>query len=206
MSQLKLKVCGMKDAENIQHLIDLRPDFMGFIFYKKSPRYVSELDADVFSRVPISIKKVGVFVNEDLDAVLEIYEKYGLDYIQLHGDEDLAYSKKLKAKGVKIIKVFRILDSLPYSMAKFCDFSDYFLFDTASKSYGGSGRHFDWSILRNYSFEVPYLLSGGISLEDVEQIKEMNPSGLEGVDVNSRFEIEPGLKDIEMVRKLKTLL
>ena len=206
MSQLKLKVCGMKAAENIQQLIDLRPDFMGFIFYKKSPRYVGELGADVFSRVPISIKKVGVFVNEEIDTVLELYEKYGLDYVQLHGDEDLEYSMRLKTQRVKIIKVFRILDSLPYSIAKFSEYSDYFLFDTATKSYGGSGRHFDWSILKNYSSEVPFLLSGGISTDDVGQIKEMNPNGLAGIDVNSRFEVEPGLKDIEMVRKLKTEL
>lgn len=206
MNQLRLKVCGMRNPANIQQLVGLRPDFMGFIFYKKSPRYVGDLKADVFSRIPLSIKKVGVFVNEEIQTVLGLYEKYGLDYIQLHGDEDLAYSQELKSKGVKIIKVFRILDSLPYAISKFCEFSDYFLFDTATKAYGGSGRHFDWSILNNYTFEVPYLLSGGISLEDVEGLKAMTLTGLEGIDVNSRFEVEPGLKNIEMVKKLKTQL
>lgn len=203
---MKLKVCGMKDAANIQQLLDLRPDFIGFIFYKKSPRYVGELDPDVFSRIPISMKKVGVFVNEDFETILDVYDKYGLDYVQLHGDEDLFFSKRLKEKGVKIIKVFRILDSLPYSLSEFCEVSDYFLFDTASPAYGGSGRHFDWSILSNYSGDVPYLLSGGISLDDVEEIKQMNPTGLAGIDVNSKFEIEPGLKDMQMVKKLKSSL
>lgn len=196
----------MKYADNIRSLIDLRPDFMGFIFYRKSPRYAGELEEEVMSRIPISIKKVGVFVNEDPNVVTAIYDKYGLDYVQLHGDEDLAYVSNLKGKGLKIIKVFRILDSLPYSIPQFSKVSEYFLFDTASPSYGGSGRHFDWSILKAYKQDTPFLLSGGIDTADIEEIKNLEHPALAGIDVNSRFELEPGLKDIKMVRKLKVML
>ena len=204
MNALKLKVCGMREPENIRQLIALKPDFIGFIFYGKSPRYVSEPDEDLFSMIPISIKKVGVFVNEDIDAVLRLYEKFGLDYVQLHGDEDLEYSKKLKEQGVGIIKVFRLLDSLPYSISSHSSYADYFLFDTATADYGGSGRHFDWSILKTYNLDTPFLLSGGIESEDVEEIRKMRLEGLVGIDVNSRFELSPGLKDINKLKELKS--
>ncbi|MEP5611712.1 MAG: phosphoribosylanthranilate isomerase [Cyclobacteriaceae bacterium] len=203
MSKLKLKVCGMKNPENIKQLIKQQPDFMGFIFYGKSPRFISEPDEDLFSRIPISIKKVGVFVNESIDNILKLRDKLGLDYVQLHGDEDLSFSKNLKEKGVGIIKVFRLLDSLPYSLPKFSEFSDYFLFDTATPEYGGSGRHFDWSILKNYNLETPFLLSGGITKDDMEEIKGLRLEKLVGIDVNSKFEVSPGMKNINMLRQLK---
>jgi len=204
MSKLKLKVCGMREPYNIKWLINLRPDFIGFIFYRKSPRFVSEIDEELMSRIPISIKKVGVFVNEEVSTVIKLYEKYGLDFVQLHGDEDLEFSKKLKERGIGIIKVFRLMESLPYALASFSKFTDYFLFDTASPSYGGSGRHFDWSILENYNLSTPFLLSGGIGLEDVDLVKKLKSiEQLAGIDVNSRFEVKPGLKDIAMIRKLK---
>ncbi|MEP1096943.1 MAG: phosphoribosylanthranilate isomerase [Cyclobacteriaceae bacterium] len=203
MSKLKLKVCGMKNAENIKQLVKQQPDFMGFIFYAKSPRFVSEPDEDLFSRIPISIKKVGVFVNESLETILRLREKLGLDYVQLHGDEDLSFSKSLKKNGVGIIKVFRLLDSLPYSLPKYSGFSDYFLFDTSTPEYGGSGRHFDWSILKSYNLETPFLLSGGITEGDIEEIKSMRLEKLVGIDVNSKFEVSPGMKNINMLRQLK---
>lgn len=202
MNELKLKVCGMKDPENIKGLIDLRPNFIGFIFYPKSPRYSSDFDADLISRIPISIKKVGVFVNENESTVLSIANKYGLEYIQLHGDEDVEYVKYLKSKGLKIIKVFRMMDSLPVSAKAFDGEVDYFLFDTATPNYGGSGRHFDWNILKNYNLETPFLLSGGIELGDVEKIKSLDIDKLAGIDVNSRFEIEPGLKNLALIKEL----
>lgn len=206
MKDLKLKVCGMRDPDNVRRLIALRPDFIGFIFYKKSPRFVDEPDEDMIARIPISIKKVGVFVNEELDTVLKLYNKFGLDYVQLHGDEDLDFVKELKEKGVGIIKVFRLLDSLPYSLGQFSEYSDYFLFDTATPAYGGSGRHFDWSILRNYNLDTPFLLSGGINLNDVDEIRNLGLDQIEGIDVNSKFELLPGLKDIDMLESLKSRL
>ena len=206
MSNLKLKVCGMRDPENIKELVELRPDFIGFIFYKKSPRYDTHLNEDVVSRIPISIKKVGVFVNESLDSIMNLVDKYGLDYVQLHGDEDLDFAKQLKAEGIKIIKVFRILESIPVVALKYQGIADYILFDTATSGYGGSGRHFDWNILKNYNLEIPFLLSGGIDLMDMEKIKSMAIPQMSGIDVNSRFEIEPGLKDLKKVKELKALL
>lgn len=203
MKELKLKVCGMRDPDNIQELINLKPDFIGFIFYAKSPRYVDEMDEDFIMRIPISISKVGVFVNESLDRILNIANKYGLEYIQLHGDEDLTFANTLKERGLKIIKVFRVMDTIPFFAKNYEGIADYFLFDTASMNYGGSGRHFDWNILKNYNLNVPFLLSGGVQLDDLPKIKSMEIDQLVGIDVNSRFEKEPALKDIEKLKQLK---
>lgn len=206
MKELKLKVCGMRDPDNIQQLIALKPDFIGFIFYKKSPRYVNEMDEDLIMRIPLSISKVGVFVNESVDNILEISNKYGLEYAQLHGDEDLSFANTLKDKGLKIIKVFRVMDTIPFFAKNYEGIADYFLFDTASMNYGGSGRHFDWNILKNYNLNIPFLLSGGVQLEDIPKIKSMEIDKLIGVDVNSRFELEPALKDMEKLKELKASL
>lgn len=196
----------MKDPINISGLVRLRPDFMGFIFYPKSPRYVGEMDEDVLLRIPISVKKVGVFVNEPTASIVEKANRYGLHYIQLHGDETLEEAKFLKEKGLKVIKVFRLMDSIPISARKYSGVADYFLFDTASPNYGGSGRHFDWNILKTYNLETPFMLSGGLQLSDIEKIKALKLEKMIGIDVNSRFEMEPGLKDLEMVKLLKELL
>lgn len=206
MKKLKLKVCGMKDPENIQGLLSIRPDFIGFIFYPKSSRYVEGLDEDLILRIPLSIKKVGVFVNESLTKVLKTADQYGLEYIQLHGDEDLEFAKSLKSRGLKVIKVFRIMDTLPISARKYEGVADYFLFDTATASYGGSGRHFDWNILRNYNLSTPFLLSGGVQITDLPRIKQFEINQLVGIDVNSRFEISPGMKKMELLKELKEAL
>lgn len=201
--ELKLKVCGMRDPINISGLVQIKPDFIGFIFYPKSPRFVNEIDEDVLLRIPISIKKVGVFVNEPTSSILEKAKKYGLHYVQLHGDESIEEAVELNEKGLKVIKVFRLMDSLPVLTKKYEGIAEYFLFDTASSNYGGSGRHFDWNLLKNYNLETPFLLSGGIQLEDLDRIKSLEIEKLVGIDVNSRFEKEPGLKDLEMVKALK---
>ncbi len=196
----------MKHSDNIQSLIEMKPDFMGFIFYPKSPRYAIEMDEDLIMRIPISISKVGVFVNETLDNILSISNKYGLEYIQLHGDEDLSFANSLKEKGLKIIKVFRVMDTIPFFAKNYEGIADYFLFDTVSVNYGGSGRHFDWNILKNYNLNVPFLLSGGVQLDDIPKIKSMRIEQLVGIDVNSRFEIEPGLKDMDLLHQLNAVL
>lgn len=196
----------MKDPENIQGLLSIRPDFIGFIFYPKSSRYVEGLDEDLILRIPLSIKKVGVFVNESLTKVLKTADQYGLEYIQLHGDEDLEFAKSLKSRGLKVIKVFRIMDTLPISARKYEGVADYFLFDTATASYGGSGRHFDWNILRNYNLSTPFLLSGGVQITDLPRIKQFEINQLVGIDVNSRFEISPGMKKMELLKELKEAL
>lgn len=196
----------MKDPQNIKGLLDLCPDFVGFIFYKKSPRYNQDLNEELVRSIPKSIKKVGVFVNESLESILKMVRRYELDYVQLHGDEDLDFTKQLKANGVKIIKVFRVMEELPEEILNFQDVVDYYLFDTASKEYGGSGKHFNWDILEKYDLEVPFLLSGGIDLLDIDRIHAMDHPKLMGVDVNSRFEYEPGKKDLERVKELKSIL
>jgi phosphoribosylanthranilate isomerase len=206
MNNLKLKVCGMKDSENIQELSSTYPDFIGFIFYNKSPRFGSDLDEGIVNSIPSSIKKVGVFVNERIETILRIKKKYALDYVQLHGDEDVVFSRKLKENGVAIIKVFRLKNMLPNTLKEFEPYSDYFLFDTASSGYGGAGYHFDWSILENYHLRTPFLLSGGIELNDLSKIKKLDIKGLVGIDVNSRFEVSPGLKDLKKVKELKAML
>ncbi len=206
MTALKLKVCGMKDLANIKGLIALEPHFMGFIFYDKSPRHAGDLQVSEVASIPGHIWKVGVFVNAALDEICEKVSVFELDFIQLHGDEDVAFVKVLKARNFKVIKVFRISDSLPEDMSAFEGLVDYFLFDTVTKQYGGSGQHFDWSVLQDYMLETPYLLSGGIGEEDVNSILKMKLKGLVGLDVNSKVEIKPGFKNLKKIKELRDKL
>ncbi len=193
----------MRDRKNIEGLIDLKPDFIGFIFYSKSARYAKDLDEELLNGVPSQIKKVGVFVNAEIEQAVTIVKKYRLDYAQLHGDETVSYAEELNANGIQIIKVFRVTDSIPEDVCAYSDVADYFLFDTQTKDYGGSGKQFDWSILNEQDIRVPFLLSGGINLDDLDRIQSIDLPMLAGIDVNSRFELEPGLKDLNLVRQLK---
>ena len=206
MSTLKLKVCGMRNPENIQDVLKVGPDFIGFIFYAASSRYAADLDEGLLLQIPENIHKVGVFVNETIDQVCTLVVKFKLDYVQLHGDEDVAYVEALRSEGVKVIKVFRVLDQLPDGIQDFEGLVDFILFDTSTATYGGSGKQFDWDILKQVELSVPFLLSGGICLEDLNRIKSLEIPMLYGIDVNSRFELEPGLKDVERVRELKMQL
>lgn len=202
---LKLKVCGMREVENIKGLAGVAPDFMGLIFFDKSPRDASDykVDKDLAKGIP----RVGVFVNPTLEEVLERAASHQLDFVQLHGDETVSLAKDVKAAGLGVIKVFRVEDELPVeAMKSFEGVVDFFLFDTKTKLFGGSGVKFDWDILRKYPFDTPYFLSGGIELDDVVNIKEMNLPGLYAIDINSRFEVVPGRKDIEKIKKVKELL
>ena len=193
-----VKVCGMRDAENIREVEALGIDMMGFIFYPKSSRYFSEQPA----YLPQKCKRVGVFVNEDVENIKKIADNYALDFIQLHGHESIEDVQKLQDR--KVIKAFNIatkedLDAtVPY-----VGLVDYFLFDTKGPSVGGNGEKFDWSILDAYNGDTPFLLSGGIGPDDAERIKTFRHPKCIGIDLNSRFEIEPGIKDIV---KLKTFL
>ena len=205
-SNLMLKVCGMKHPDNIEGLVKLEPDFMGFIFYPESPRYANEIDAEMMASIPAVIRKTGVFVNAELSDILALVEKYQLDAIQLHGDESLDLVKELKQRGLTVIKVFRVQDKLPEAIIDFDENVDFFLFDTKSKAYGGTGQHFDWSILSAYDYQTPYFLSGGVELKDIETIHALALPKLVGVDVNSKFELEPGLKDLARVQQLKEQL
>lgn len=201
---IKLKVCGMRDQQNIAELIKLKPDFIGHIFYEKSPRLIHE---DYFGKIPNSIKRIGVFVNESEVKILEIAKAYKLEFIQLHGNETVEFAKGLKAKGIKIIKVLSVQSEMPMEQIKsFEPCVDYFLFDTKTPDFGGSGKKFDWSILKQYNSTVPFFLSGGIDLDDIQVIKKMNIERLFAIDVNSRFEVSLGLKDIKKLEALKSRL
>ncbi len=199
---MKLKVCGMRDAENIRQLLELNPDFIGFIFYDQSPRYAATLDADFVKKIA-GPQKVGVFVNAPLDEIFRTAAAYGLDIIQLHGDEPADMIEPIHEAGLNVIKVFRVSDALPDNLMDFAQ-ADYFLFDTKTKQYGGSGQQFDWHILKKVNH--PFLLSGGVGIEDIRTIKSLNLPHLIGIDINSRVELAPGLKDIEQIKQLKAEL
>lgn len=213
---LRLKVCGMKYQDNIQQVAALQPDYLGFIFYEKSARH---FDATHIPKISKTIKKTGVFVDVDLDFVLEKINKHNLQAVQLHGKESPEYCDALKkhhaelvsaSHPIKIIKVFSIKNEFDFNILKpYEAIVDYFLFDTKGKLPGGNGYTFDWNVLDNYPSTTPFFLSGGIGLHEVEDIKQFVNSKASkycyALDVNSKFEIEPGLKNIDDLKKFKKI-
>lgn len=204
---MKIKVCGLTKPDQIEQLIDLKTDFLGFIFYPKSSRYVlNHLNADQISVIPHS-GKVGVFVNETVENIVQMANECSLNYIQLHGDEDENYIDKLRNilnKETMIIKVFRIgqhSENLKSKIQNLKFNSDYLLFDTDSESFGGTGKTFDWQILNDLEIAKPYFLSGGISLENIDKLTTVKHQPF-ALDINSKFETEPGVKDIEKIKQL----
>ena len=196
---MKLKICGMKYPENILEVSELLPDFLGFIFWEKSSRY---FDGEI-PEIPKSIKKVGVFVNATLEEISFKIKKYDLDLIQLHGNESPKFCEKLKKENIEIIKVFSVNDDFDFSLLKpFENTCNYFLFDTKGKLPGGNGITFNWQILQQYKLTKPIFLSGGIGLDEIENIKKLNLP-IYAIDVNSKFEIEAGLKNIELLKNFK---
>jgi len=201
---MKLKICGMKYPENIEQVAALQPDYLGFIFYEKSARC---FEGDIIN-ISNTIKKVGVFVNADIKEVIENIKNYNLKVVQLHGDESPEYCLKLKAKDLEIIKVFSIKNAFNFKILEaYEDVCDYFLFDTKGKLPGGNGYAFNWSVLQNYPSTKPYFLSGVIGFDDIETIKSFfnkeESKYCYAIDVNSKFEIEPGLKNIELLKEFK---
>lgn len=247
-ARLGLKVCGMKYEENILELTQLQPDYMGFIFYEKSPRFMNKNIPEIHS----SIKKTGVFVNAELDFIQQKVEGFNLQAVQLHGEETVEYCKELteklqrpfdsaqgdvrdderyqtrhavllghpersrgtashqtKLNSTEIIKAFSIQDQFNFQeLEKYLPVVDYFLFDTKGKNPGGNGFTFDWQVLKNYPFQKPFFLSGGIGLEEVEKIKAFQEFNLPlyALDVNSKFETQPGKKNIDDLKNFKTQL
>ena len=194
-----IKVCGMRYEENIRQLEQLDIDWMGFIFYSESPRFVGPK----VSYLPKKVKKIGVFVDQIPQVISERAKQNNLDIIQLHGSEPPWYCINLQEEGYKIIKSFGIdADGfIPNAQLNAYEGKcDYFLFDTKTKFHGGSGKRFNWERLADYDGDTPFILSGGISPEDAEEIKSFKHPKFAGIDINSRFEIEPAFKDIEMIR------
>lgn len=193
-----IKVCGMREAGNIRDVELIQGvDMLGFIFYPKSPRYICELPA----YLPAHARRVGVFVNEDEQVIHQYADRFGLDYVQLHGNESPEYCKSLHASGLKIIKAFSIASSKDlkdvYEYENVCDL---FLFDTKCEQYGGSGNQFDWDILHIYNGTTLFLLSGGIHSQSASALKQLQHPRLAGYDLNSRFELQAGKKDAERIR------
>ena len=186
----------MQDGENIRQTEMLKIDLIGFIFYPKSPRCIYEMP----DYLPVHARRVGVFVNESRQTIDMFADRFGLNFIQLHGDESPEYCRSLQSNGFKLIKAFSIAgpkDLHPvYDYEKYCD---YFLFDTKCQQYGGSGNQFDWNILRAYNGDTPFLLSGGINPYSAKALREFHHPRLAGYDLNSRFETKPGRKDTERI-------
>ena len=191
----------MKFSQNIQAVASLKPDFMGFIFYPKSPRYTEPLDNAALNALPESIKKIGVFVNENIENILTTVYKYKLDGVQLHGTELVGMCKELREAGLIVIKAFPIAEAYNFRVTKpYEGVCDYFLFDTKTDAYGGSGVKFNWKMLDEYQGETPFLLSGGIAPDDAEAILKIKYPKFAGIDLNSKFEVKPGLKDAEILK------
>ncbi|SHH41079.1 phosphoribosylanthranilate isomerase [Flavobacterium defluvii] len=202
---MKLKICGMKYPENILEVGALLPDYMGFIFWEKSARYFNGTIPELIK----TIKKTGVFVDQSQEEILEKVAKYNLQAVQLHGNESVEFLSELKkvlSKKIEIIKAFSADENFDFETIKpFEPFCDYFLFDTKGKLPGGNGTTFDWTILKKYNSEKPFFLSGGIGMKELKAIEEISKSNLPiyAIDVNSKFEIEPGLKNRNLFSNFK---
>jgi phosphoribosylanthranilate isomerase len=215
MKGLQIKVCGITNMDQAVALEAMGVHYIGFIFYAPSKRYVlgnlKLEDLKLFK--PVQAKKVGVFVNEPIEELVNIVVAAGIDILQLHGNEDLAYFEDLKIKltevnreQVKLIKVFRVGDKMP-AIEAYHNVADYYLFDTDSKLYGGTGAHFNWELLKGNEIGKPFFLSGGIGPNDLGGIEVMQKTKagktLVALDINSQFELEPGIKNLE---KIKTFI
>jgi len=192
----------MRDPENISGVVAALPDYLGFIFYPKSKRFVDfEPSPEVLAIVSDSVKKVGVFVDETPEKVQGIVQNWNLEVVQLHGNESPEYCKQIKNSGITILKAFSVDESFDFgSLKAYSGVCDYFLFDTKGQLPGGTGQKFTWQLLENYQGDVPFFLSGGIGPDDLETVLNFSHPQLFGIDINSGFEISPALKDIEKAK------
>lgn len=193
----------MKYADNISHLNALKPDFMGFIFYPPSKRFVGlDFDKSVLNSVADETIKTAVFVNATPNEVVEFSHLYGMKAVQLHGAESPEFCATIKASGLTVIKAFGVSAGFDFEILKeFEPEVDYFLFDTQTPQYGGSGQIFDWTLLNSYTLNTPFFLSGGLSLDNLDEIEANAHPQLFALDLNSRFEIEPAIKDIKKLEQ-----
>ena len=200
MNRSIIKICGLTEPENIREVIELRPDLIGLIFYSSSPRYVSHPEKLAFLHGPgRMVRTIGVFVNPTHEEIMKTAAAVHLDGIQLHGNETPEFCRNIRSEGFKVVKSFGVNRNFDFNTTLQYDrMADYFLFDTGSPKYGGSGEQFDWSLLAGYHGDTPFLLSGGLSPE--MQVFPVHPH-FAGVDLNSRFEIFPGIKDTRLLQK-----
>lgn len=203
---VRIKICGL--ASNAEEVLQEGIDYAGLIFYSKSPRYVvGKLDANSVQAWSKNILKVGVFVNEDLEQIVAHAKDYGLNYIQLHGDESPDDAYFLKSCGIGVIKAFGVGEDFNFQiMEPFLDKVDFFLFDTKTPEHGGSGKSFNWKSLENYPYEVPFFVGGGVGVENLPDLLSLQLPKLFAVDLNSKLEISPGLKDMDKVRKAVSIV
>ena len=202
---MKLKVCGMREKNNIISLADLKPNYIGFIFWISSTRYVDQSTPSL----PEAIKKTGVFVDATIDFIQSMVQNHELKAVQLHGEETPDYCSIIQKFGVEVIKSFSIKDQFDYNkISTYEDYCDYYLFDTKGKLPGGNGYVFDWTLLNAYPSEKPFFLSGGIGSNELIKIKNLINTSLPlySIDVNSKFEYSPGLKNIDLIRQFKKQL
>ncbi len=197
-----IKVCGLKDPDNIARVASLSPMLMGFIFHERSPRSAIGLSPDVVHSLPPYIRPVAVFRDSPLDVIIKTCYDYKIDIVQLHGAETPLMCRVLRDNGYKVIKAINV--NTRYDLERprqYVDDVDLMLFDTPSPMGGGSGQKFDWTLLKDYDAPIPYMLSGGIGPDDVDRVVEAVRPGMVGIDINSRFETEPGVKDISLLAK-----
>lgn len=203
---MKIKICGLRDADNIKAVAALLPDYMGFIFYDKSPRFAGDLSVDAIDYIPPTINKVAVFVNESLENITKLVDKYNFDFVQLHGGESPDFCKALRNEAI-VIKAFGLNNEFDFKqLDKYKNKVDLFLFDTKTESHGGSGQTFDWNILDKYDLEVPFFVSGGLGPDNIEDALKIDHPKFYGLDLNSKFEIAPALKDIDKLEKAFSII
>lgn len=191
-----IKVCGLNRTNNLHQIGLINIDMIGINLYMDSPRYIG----NVSIKTNPNIKRVGVFVDPSIWELQQYIDDCRLDYVQLHGEASVELCQEIQSTA-KVIKVFAIDDEFDFGQTVPYSFCDYFLFDTKSKLHGGSGKKFGWELLDNYEGEVPFLIAGGIGPDDVDAIKGITHTQFAGVDLNSKFEIEPGLKDLRKIEQ-----
>ncbi len=200
--KLKIKICGMREPQNIKDVDALNPDYLGFIFYPPSPRYINKNPYDIPAT---KAKKVGVFVNADINTIIKRAGEYKINTIQLHGNELPEICTMLTGLGYEVFKAFKVDNNTKAKeMEAYANTCTAFLFDTKTGKHGGSGKKFNWDKLNEIAYINKFFISGGISENDVDAILNLNYKNLIGLDLNSRFEIEPGLKDIRKLQKFTT--
>jgi phosphoribosylanthranilate isomerase len=201
MSQLKVKVCGMRDPENIRSIGAFKPDYMGFIFYKDSPRYVGESFA-IPDDLGVTVKRVGVFVNESTAVIRDKVSHVKLTAVQLHGHETAGQCRELKYTGLTVIKAFSLHDRFDFETVRpYYSAVDYLLFDAKGKNFGGNGVPFSWTVLEKYDQQIPFFLSGGLSNENLDEVMGLSSMNLHALDINSGVEFGPGIKDEQLTQQ-----